>query len=165
MNKVFLIGRITKDPEAKFSSNGTSSYVLFTLAVDRGGARDANGQRTADFISCVAWNQPADFISRYVRKGYLLSVVGRLQNRSYQGQDGQTRYVTEVIVESVENLQPKDSNQAQQPQAQAPQQQFQGYQNPSYSAPRTTTSYQSEPKAEEAPKSFDIDLDDSDLPF
>ena len=166
MNKVFLIGRITKDPEARFSQNGTNSYVMFTVAVDRG-TKDANGTRQADFINCVAWNQPADFISRFVRKGYLLSVVGRIQNRSYQGQDGQMRYVTEVIVESVENLQPKDPNQPQQPQQyQAPQQQYQGYQNPTYGAQQSAPSYASQDtKVEEAPKSFDIDLDDGDLPF
>ena len=166
MNKVILIGRITKDPEVRFSQNGTSSYLMFTLAVDRG-TKDASGQRTADFINCTAWNQQAEFLSRFVRKGYLLSVVGRLQTRTYQAQDGQNRYVTEVICESVENLQPRDPNQPQQqPQQtyQAPQQQFQGYQNPTYSG-QQNMSFNSEPKMEEAPKSFDIDLDDNDLPF
>ena len=168
MNKVILIGRITKDPEVRYSQNGTSSYLMFTIAVDRG-QKDASGQRIADFINCTAWNQQADFMSRFVRKGYMLSVVGRLQNRSYQGQDGQTRYVTEVIVENVENLQPRDPNQPQQqPQQtyQAPQQQYQGYQNPSYGVnQQQAPSYNPEPKVEEAPKSFDIDLDDGDLPF
>ena len=68
MNKVLLIGRITKDPEIRYLQNGTPQ-VLFTLAVDRG-MRDANGNRQADFISCVAWRGQADFISRYIRKGY-----------------------------------------------------------------------------------------------
>ncbi|MBQ9448927.1 MAG: single-stranded DNA-binding protein [Acholeplasmatales bacterium] len=167
MNKVILIGRITKDPEVRYSQNGTSSYLMFTLAIDRG-SRDASGNKQADFINCTAFNQPADFISRFVRKGYLLSVVGRLQNRSYQGQDGQMRYVTEVVVESVENLTPRDSSQPQQAmQPQQPQQSYQGYQNPSYGGyqnPAPNYS-QPEPKEEEAPKTFDIDLDDGELPF
>ncbi len=166
MNKVILIGRITKDPEVRYSQNGTSSYLMFTLAIDRS-SRDASGQRTADFISCTAFNQPADFISRFVRKGYLLSVVGRLQTRSYQGQDGQMRYVTEVVVENVENLTPRDSSQSQPSQPQPQQQSYQGYQNPSYGGySNPTPNYsQPEPKEEEAPKTFDIDLDDGELPF
>jgi len=169
MNKVILIGRITKDPEIRYNQNGSSSVLNFTLAMDRAGQRDAQGNRTADFINCVAWNQPADFISRFVKKGYLLCVTGRLQNRSYQGQDGQMHYVTEVVVETVENLTPRDNSQApanngfNQPQQnpfQQPKDPYQGYSNPSYGQS------QNNQKAEEIDtQMFDVDLDDGELPY
>ena len=124
MNKVLLVGRITKDPEIRYLQNGTPQ-VLFTLAVDRG-VRDVNGNRQADFISCVAWRGQADFISRYIRKGYLMSVEGRIQTRNYQGQDGQMRYVTEVVLDAVENLTPRQDDAQgasyQQPVQPQPQQ-------------------------------------------
>ena len=159
MNKVLLIGRITKDPEIRYLQNGTPQ-VLFTLAVDRG-MRDANGQRQADFISCVAWRGQADFISRYIRKGYLMSVEGRIQTRNYQGQDGQMRYVTEVVLDQVENLQPRqDDGQGayQQPVQPQPQQTYQGYNNPTYGAPYSAPQ-------QSAPQSFNVDVADDDLPF
>ena len=163
MNKVLLIGRITKDPEIRYLQNGTPQ-VLFTLAVDRG-MRDANGQRQADFISCVAWRGQADFISRYIRKGYLMSIEGRIQTRNYQGQDGQMRYVTEVVLDAVENLQPRQDDvqgSYQQPVQQQPQQPaYQGYNNPTYGAPYQ----QSAPQVQSAPQSFNVDVADDDLPF
>ena len=138
MNKVLLIGRITKDPEVRYTTSGIPS-VQFSLAVDRG-MRDANGNRQADFINCVVWRQQADFMGRYIKKGYLLAIEGRIQTRNYQGQDGQMRYVTEVIVDQVENLQPRDNtqpvnmNQTNQYQQQSTYQQntYQGYNNPTY---------------------------------
>ena len=165
MNKVLLIGRITKDPEIRYLQNGTGTpQVLFTLAVDRG-MRDANGQRQADFISCVAWRGQADFISRYIRKGYLMSIEGRIQTRNYQGQDGQMRYVTEVVLDAVENLQPRQDDAQvaggyQQPVQQQPQPTYQGYNNPTYGAPYQQ---QSAPQVQSAPHSFDVA--DDDLPF
>ena len=163
MNKVLLIGRLTKDPEIRYLQNGTPQ-VLFTLAVDRG-MRDANGQRQADFISCVAWRGQADFISRYIRKGYLMSIEGRIQTRNYQGQDGQMRYVTEVVLDAVENLQPRQDDAQvaggyQQPVQQQPQPTYQGYNNPTYGAPYQQ---QSAPQVQSAPQSFDVA--DDDLPF
>lgn len=166
MNKVLLIGRITKDPEVRYTTTGIPS-VSFSLAVDRG-MRDASGNRQADFINCVAWRGQADFIARFIKKGYLLSVEGRIQSRSYQGQDGQTRYVTEVVLDGVENLQPRDPNAApvneqsnpyQQPQYQ--QNNYQGYNNPSYGANAPA----SQPEPEDVPQSFNVDVADDDLPF
>lgn len=165
MNKVILIGRITKDPEIRYTQTGIPN-VNFTLAVDRG-MRDANGNRQADFISCVAWRGQADFIARFIKKGFLMCVEGKIQTRNYQGQDGQTRYVTEVVLDQVENLQPRDPNAAPnnyqpQPNPGYPQQNnYQGYNNPSYGAPQNIAP-QSEP---EAPQSFNVDVADDDLPF
>ncbi len=100
MNKVILIGRLTKDPEVK----NTASQVTvcrFTLAVDRR-FKDQNGQRQADFISCVAWRQTANFISQYFHKGSKIAVVGSIQTRSYDDQSGQKRFVTDVVVDEAE---------------------------------------------------------------
>jgi len=163
MNKVSLTGRITKDPEIRYTANGMAN-LMFTLAVDRQ-VRDASGNRQADFISCVAWGTTADFMSRYVRKGNILAVVGRIQTRNYQGQDNQMHYVTEVVVENVENLSPRDPQQAPnptgygQPVNQPQQNPYNGYNNPTYGSPNP--SYQ----APEAPKSFNVEVDDGDLPF
>ncbi len=174
MNKALLTGRITKDPEIRYTSNGTAN-LLFTLAVDST-QRDANGNRQAFFISCVAWGQQADFMSRYVRKGNMLAITGRIQTRSYQDQGGQTHYVTEVVVESVENLTPRDPNQVQQqPQQtygqpaggfQQPQANpYQGYNNPSYGQPQQPAYNQQPNGSTEAPKSFNVNVDDEDMPF
>lgn len=121
MNKALLIGRITKDVELKHTSNGIPN-VVFTLAVNRP-YKDAQGITPADFINCVAWRQTAEFMARYVRKGYLLAVEGQIQVRNYTNQQGQTIYVTEIMCDSVENLTPKD------PTPQYPQNQ-QGYTQP-----------------------------------
>ena len=182
MNRVSLVGRITKDPEIRYSQNG-SPILGFTIAVDRG-VKDANGQRLADFISCVAFNQTADFMGRYIKKGFLISVCGRLQSRSYQGTDGQTRYVTEVVCESVENLTPRDPNaqpvQNPQPQYGAPQyaqpqyqpnnNQYQGFGNPQYQNAQPTYRPQNiQGNVQAQPESFDVsdasDVPDDDLPF
>lgn len=89
------MGRLTRDPEARMSQSGTS-VTSFSLAVDRGYQRD--GERQADFINCVAFNHTADFIKKYFVKGQLILVVGSIQTRTWEGQDGRKNYVTEVIV-------------------------------------------------------------------
>ncbi|RIA75472.1 single-strand DNA-binding protein [Anaeroplasma bactoclasticum] len=161
MNKVILTGRITKDPELRYTPNGMAT-LSFSIAVDRQ-VRNQDGTRQADFINCVAWGQQADFMSRYVHKGNMLAIAGRIQSRSYQGQDGQTRYVTEVVVENVENMTPRDPNQAPQANFSQPQQnQYQGYNNPGYGQkpqqPANATH-------EEAPNSFGLDDDSDTLPW
>lgn len=162
MNKVVLTGRITKDPEIRYTQSGMPN-LRFSLAVDRQ-TRDAQGNRTADFISCVAFSQQADFISRYVKKGNILAIEGRIQTGQFQGQDGQVRYTTDVVIERIENLSPREQNQAQQPQQQNP---YQGYNNPSYGAQPNQYQQPQQSSYEEnnAPKSFDVDVDDNDLPF
>lgn len=112
MNKVILTGRITKDPEIRATQTGIST-LTFNLAVDRG-YKDAQGNSQTDFITCVAWRQQAEFISMYIKKGYLMAVEGQLQTRSYVDQYNQTKYVTEVVLDRVENLQPRE-NPAPQP--------------------------------------------------
>ena len=100
MNKVELVGRLTKDPEVKLTSNQTQ-FCNFTIAVDRR-FKDANGQRQADFINCVAWRQTAVFIQKYFHKGNRIGLVGSIQTRSYDDQSGQKRFITEVVVDEAE---------------------------------------------------------------
>ena len=109
MNKVELIGRLTKEPEIKLTSNQTQ-YCNFTIAVDRR-FKDANGQRQADFINCVAWKQTAVFIQKYFHKGNKIGVVGSIQTRSYDDQNGQKHFVTEVIADEVEFVESQPSAQ------------------------------------------------------
>ena len=99
MNKVILVGRLTKDPEIKLTTNQTK-FCQFTLAVDRR-FKDQNGQRQADFINCIAWRQTAEFIAKYFNKGSRIGVVGSIQTRSYE-KDGQKSFATEVVIDEAE---------------------------------------------------------------
>lgn len=95
MNKVELIGNITKDLELRFTNSKNPIPVLnFSIAVNK----RVNGENSADFINCVAWSTTAEFISKYFKKGQAIAVVGRLQNRSYEDDKGK-HYITEVVVE------------------------------------------------------------------
>lgn len=105
MNKVTLIGRLTKDAELKTTSSGIN-YCNFIIAVDRK-FKDANGNRQADFIACVAWRTTAEFISKYFKKGNKIAVVGSIQTRSYEDQSGNKHLVTEVIVDEAEFVESK----------------------------------------------------------
>jgi single-strand DNA-binding protein len=109
MNKVILIGRLTKDPDTKNTANGTT-VTKFTLAVDRR-FKDANGQRQADFISCLAWRQTATFISSYFHKGSKIAITGSIQTRNYDDKDGRKVYVTEVVVDEAEFAESAGNNQ------------------------------------------------------
>lgn len=100
MNKVILIGRLTKDPELSTTQSDVKR-AAFTVAVDRR-FTDKDGNRQADFISCTAWRQTAEFIAKYFTKGKKIGIVGSLQSRSYDAQDGTKRYVTEVNVDEAE---------------------------------------------------------------
>lgn len=100
MNKVILIGRLTRDPEVRNTANQVS-VCNFTLAVDRR-FKDTNGQRQADFVNCVAWRQTANFIGSYFHKGSKIAIVGSIQSRTYDDQQGQKHYVTEVVVDEAE---------------------------------------------------------------
>ena len=105
MNKVILIGRVTKDIELKTTTSG-KSVATFTLAVNRD-YKNADGNYDADFINCVAYEQRAETISKYVRKGDKFGVIGKINTRTYDRQDGSKAYITEVIVESFEFLESK----------------------------------------------------------
>lgn len=111
MNRVILVGRLTKDPDLKYTPNGVA-VATFTLAVNRSFANQ-QGEREADFINCVIWRKQAENVANYLKKGSLAGVDGRLQTRNYEGQDGKRVYVTEVIAESVQFLEPRNSGSNQ----------------------------------------------------
>ena len=110
INKVVLVGRLTKSPELKYTQNNVAN-LRFTVAVNRQ-FKDANGETKADFINCVAWRAQAENMARFLKKGSLIGVEGRIETGSYQGQDGQMRYTTDVIADSVQFLEPKSNNQS-----------------------------------------------------
>lgn len=123
MNKAVLVGRITKDIEVKQTANQVA-FTQFTVAVDRR-FKDANGNRQADFINCVAWRQTATFIAQYFKKGSKIGIVGTIQTRDYEDKDGKKVYVTEVMVEEAEfvdsaNAKPQETPKPEEPKPEEP---------------------------------------------
>ena len=106
MNTVQLIGRMTKDPEVRYTQSGVAN-TSFTLAVNRN-FKNANGEREADFIMCTAWRKTAELISQYLNKGSMVGVSGRIQTRNYENQQGQRVYVTEVVVDELTFVESKN---------------------------------------------------------
>ena len=100
MNKVLLIGRLAREVELRYTQSGTA-VASFTLAVNRKFSNQ-NGEHEADFVNCVAWQRTAEFVANYFNKGQQMALEGRLQVRSYDGNDGQRRWVTEVVADQVE---------------------------------------------------------------
>ena len=100
MNKVILMGRLTKDPETRYTQSTNTQVTSFTLAVNRRFVKDGE-ERQADFINIVAWNKTAEFVSKYFKKGQQVGVIGRIQTRNWEDEQGQKHYVTEVIAEEV----------------------------------------------------------------
>lgn len=107
LNRVILIGRLTRDPEMRFTTSGIP-VTTFTLAVDRSYA-NKQGERETDFIDIVAWRQLGELCANYLSKGRLAAVEGRLEIQSYETQDGQKRRVARVVAQNVQFLSPKDS--------------------------------------------------------
>ena len=113
LNKVVLIGRLTRDPDLR-STSGNVSVATFTLAVDRN-YTNQQGEREADFIPIVTWRALAETCGKYLNKGRLVAVSGRMQVRSYEANDGQRRYVTEVVADEVQFLERNPSNTGNAP--------------------------------------------------
>lgn len=108
MNRVVLVGRLTKDPELKYTPNGVP-VARFTLAVNRTFSNQ-QGEREADFINCVVWRRSAENVANFLKKGSLAGVDGRIQTSSFEGQDGKRVFMTEVVAESVQFLEPKNAS-------------------------------------------------------
>ncbi|WP_062307081.1 single-stranded DNA-binding protein [Alicyclobacillus sendaiensis] len=155
LNRVILIGRLTADPELRYTNNGTA-VASFTLAVDRMRS-GPNGERQTDFINVVVWQKQAEVVAQYLQKGRLAAVDGRLQIRSYDNRDGQRVRVAEVVAETVRFLD-RGPDQAQ---------------GSGYSAAGAQTRQQrptpsSAPPFEDDPFADDsqlIDISEDDLPF
>jgi single-strand DNA-binding protein len=113
MNKVLLVGRLTKDPEMRTTQGGVAACT-FTVAVDRP-FKDKDGNKQADFLPCVAWRNSAEFIGKYFTKGQRIGLDGSIQTRTYNAQDGSKRYVTEIVVDHAEFVERRPEAMPAQP--------------------------------------------------
>ena len=148
-NRVVLIGRLTKDPDLKYSESNLP-VLRFTIAVNRI-FTDQNGQKQADFINCVAFRKQAENMARFLGRGSQIAVEGRIQTRNYQGKDGNTVYVTEVVAESVQFLESKNSPHSRQNN---------GFDSMSFNTNQYTNSSIGEVTFQDFEKDFKIDFDD-----
>lgn len=155
INNVVLVGRLTKDPDLKYTGNGTA-VATFTLAVNRN-FTNQSGEREADFISCVIWRKPAETLANYAKKGVLMGVTGRIQTRSYDNQQGQKVYVTEVIADNFQLLESKKADSSQNTQGSG----VSNSQTNNYTRnQQNTNSAMADPFGNSS-----IDISDDDLPF
>ncbi|MBI5973507.1 single-stranded DNA-binding protein [Staphylococcus devriesei] len=169
INRVVLVGRLTKDPEYRSTPSGVS-VATFTLAVNRT-FTNAQGEREADFINVVVFRRQAENVNNYLFKGSLAGVDGRIQSRSYENQEGRRIFVTEVVADSVQFLEPKNAQSGQRNQG--GNNDFQDYgqgfggqqsgQNTSYSNNNSSNNKQSDNPFANA--NGPIDISDDDLPF
>ncbi len=110
MNKVVLMGRLTKDPDIRYTQTNNTMVASFSLAVNRRFVKE--GEQQADFINIVAWSKTAEFVSKYFKKGQQVSIVGRIQTRTWDDDQGQKHYITEVVAEEVYFADSKKEGQA-----------------------------------------------------
>lgn len=114
MNNVSLVGRLTRDPEVRYSEGGVC-VARFSIAVDRRFKKE--GQPSADFPNCIAFGKAAEFIEKYFKQGQRIGIIGRIQTGSYTNKDGVKVYTTDIVVENVEFVESKGSNNGQEPSA------------------------------------------------
>ncbi|WP_251521359.1 MULTISPECIES: single-stranded DNA-binding protein [Staphylococcus] len=170
INRVVLVGRLTKDPEYRTTPSGVS-VATFTLAVNRT-FTNAQGEREADFINCVVFRKQAENVNNYLFKGSLAGVDGRIQSRSYENQEGRRIFVTEVVCDSVQFLEPKNQNQRHSQDGNNNFQDFgQGFggqqsgQNASYQNNNNSSNQNNQSDNPFANANGPIDISDDDLPF
>lgn len=158
INKVILMGRLTRDPEVRHTSTGRA-VCSFSVAVDNGYGEN----RQTDFINCVAWQNQAEFLGRYFTKGMMVIVSGRISTRTWEGQDGKKNYVTEVVANEINFGESKKARQEYQGgYQQAPQQSAPARSSQQYAAP---TPAQSMPEGLEDEEFIPMSEIDDDLPF
>lgn len=154
INRVVLVGRLTKDPELHYTPSGIA-MARFTLAVNRT-FKSENGEHQADFINCIVWRKQAENTANFLKKGSLAGVEGRIQTGSYEGQDGKRVYTTDVVADSVQFLEPRNGqaqqNNSNNGQPQHHQRSHSEYQQPPQADPFTNNSGPTE-------------VTDDDLPF
>lgn len=175
INQVALTGRLTREPELKYTQGGTA-VASFTLAVDRN-FTNAQGERESDFINCIIWRKSAENLSNFVHKGSLIGVQGRLQSRSYDNAQGQRVFVTEVVVDNFALLESKAASQSRQSDQSGPQYQQSApkqtrttnyakqQQNATQSQQTPITSARTTPPDPFLNDSGQMDISDDDLPF
>ncbi|EAE8667424.1 single-stranded DNA-binding protein [Listeria monocytogenes] len=159
MNRVILVGRLTKDPDLRYTPAG-AAVATFTLAVNRP-FKNGQGEQEADFIQCVVWRKPAENVANFLKKGSLTGVDGRVQTRNYEGNDGKRVYVTEIVAESVQFLEPKQ-NAVEGSTPNNNQNEASYSNNNKNGSYRASSSQNSDSFANEGKP---IDISDDDLPF
>ncbi|SFD70842.1 single-strand binding protein [Lentibacillus persicus] len=155
MNRVVLVGRLTRDPDLRYTPNGVA-VANFRIAVDRPFSNQ-QGNRDADFINCVVWRRAAENLATYMKKGSMIGVDGRIQSRSFEGRDGNTVFVTEVVADNIQFLESKGSSQPRDQQSSG----FQPNQNQNQNQSNQTQTNDNPFKDNGEP----IDISDDDLPF
>ncbi|MDT2829738.1 single-stranded DNA-binding protein [Vagococcus carniphilus] len=150
INNVVLVGRLTRDPELRFTSNG-SAVASFNLAVNRN-FTNQSGEREADFVNCVIWRKPAETLANYAKKGTLIGVVGRIQTRNYENQQGQKVFVTEVVCDNFQLLERRDASESQT-------------NNSSTNQESSSFNQNNQANNDMFGGSSQIDINDDDLPF
>ena len=164
INRVVLVGRLTKDPELRYTPNGVP-VATFTLAVNRT-FTNQQGERETDFINVVVWRRQAENAANYLKKGNLAGVDGRIQTRNYEGQDGKRVYVTEVLAESVQFLEPKGSGSNQGQNQGRNQGQSQGRNQTANSRKESNhVDFSKQGDPDPFAGGGTIDISDDDLPF
>lgn len=159
INRVVLVGRLTKDPELRRTSNDTA-VTSFRLAVNRQ-FTNRQGEREADFIQCVVWRRQAENVAKYVKKGSLVGVEGRIQTRSFDDQSGNRRFVVEVVADSVQFLETKNTVPSDNYGYSDDQQDY-GQSSSQPSNRQQSNTQSSESKSNDLD---DIDIAEDDLPF
>lgn len=163
LNKAILMGRLTRDPELRHTQNNTP-VASFTLAIDRGGRKDMNGQKQTDFIDIVAWNRQAEFVTQWFSKGMMAIVVGRIQSRNWQDKNGNNRVSVEVVADEISFGETKRAREAN---GFGTNQSYDGGYN--YSAPAPQQQYAAPAQNFDLPSGgsdfAELTDDDSDIPF
>ena len=173
MNKAILIGRLTRDPELRYTSSNRA-VCQFTVAIDRPFTNQSNGKREADFINVVAWDKTGENVGKYMTKGRLIAVEGRIQTRNYENNEGRRVYVTEVIASNVQFLESRNAqnnvedysfNQMPEPPVEKTPYDFGGNEQ---SSPLNNNEQKESVELDKDPfASFgeQIEISDNDLPF
>lgn len=168
INRVVLVGRLTRDPELRTTGSGIS-VATFTLAVDRQFS-NAQGERGADFISCVVWRKAAETLCNFTNKGSLIGVDGRIQTRNYDNKDGQRVYVTEVVVDNFSMLESRKDRESRGTAGSgytptAGNQPTSNHTQPTNNGASNNDNGAAKPQDPFAGSSDTIDISDDDLPF
>src|SRR5699024_1763467 len=169
LNRVVIVGRLTRDPDLRYTPNGIA-VANFNVAANRP-YKNQQGEQEADFINCVIWRKPAENLATYMKKGSLIGVDGRIQTRSYENQEGKMVYVTEVLAESVQFLESRNaSQQSGYDNSGGNYGGQQGYQQKQPAQSHTPNYNQQQSQGQQGSSPFEqggqkIDISDDDLPF
>jgi len=158
INTITIIGRLVRNPELRYTGSGTA-VASFTVAVERP-FTNAQGERETDFVSCVVWKKPAENLANFTRKGSLIAVAGRIQTRNYTNNEGRKVYITEVVAENIQYLEPKKADESRSDGSEG-----------NYSRSNQNSSqgqnngYQKQDEDPFESNNDSIDISDEDLPF